>query len=164
MKAKIGTAIFLIVCLTVNIAALVKHYRLEEKAVETITNALITEISKEQKTITTATTHYTTEPPTTEQFTSLGMFTLTAYCPCTQCSGGWGNKTATGETATAGITIAVDPSVISYGTKVMIKGHTYIAEDCGGAVKGNVIDIYFDTHEQAVNFGKQYAEVFLVEG
>jgi 3D (Asp-Asp-Asp) domain-containing protein len=42
----------------------------------------------------------------------------------------------------------------------MINGETYVVEDRGGAVEGNVIDIYFDTHEEAVNFGSKYAKVF----
>lgn len=59
-------------------------------------------------------------------------------------------------------TIAVDPSVIPYGSKVVINGKIYVAEDCGGAIKQNCIDIYFDTHEEASDFGVQYAEVYLV--
>lgn len=47
--------------------------------------------------------------------------------------------------AIAGHTIAVDPDVIPYGTQVMINNHIYTAEDCGGAVKGHVIDIYTTT-------------------
>lgn len=84
---------------------------------------------------------------------SVKEFKLTAYCPCSSCSGGWGTQTATGKKATAGRTIAVDPSVIPYGTKVEINGHTYIAEDCGGGVKGNHIDIFFDTHSEVKSFG-----------
>lgn len=38
--------------------------------------------------------------------------------------------------------MAVDPDVIPLGSRIMIDGHEYIAEDVGGAVKGNVIDIY----------------------
>lgn len=92
---------------------------------------------------------------------SLGIFKLTAYCPCAHCSGGWGKQTSTGTTATAGRTIAVDPSVIPYGTEVVINGISYIAEDTGGAIKGNKIDIFFDSHEEAESQGVQYAEVFL---
>jgi 3D (Asp-Asp-Asp) domain-containing protein len=64
--------------------------------------------------------------------------------------------------AKANHTIAVDPSVIPYGTKVMINGIIYTAEDCGGAIKGNRIDVYHDTHSEALDFGVQYAEVYLV--
>lgn len=89
------------------------------------------------------------------------VYKLTAYCPCTECSDDWGRATATGAVATAGRTVAVDPTVIPYGTEVIIDGHTYVAEDCGGAVKGNVIDIFFDTHEEVDAFGMKYAEVII---
>ena len=71
--------------------------------------------------------------------------------------------TATGTTPTPGRTIAVDPSVIPYGTEVVIDGHTYIAEDCGGVIKGNRIDIAVETHEQALQMGLRSAEVFIKE-
>lgn len=93
----------------------------------------------------------------------LGQFKLTAYCPCSKCNGKWaGGITSTGAKAKANHTIAVDPKVIPYGTVVLINGQSYIAEDCGGAIKGNKIDIFFDTHTEASNFGVQYAEVYLV--
>ena len=91
---------------------------------------------------------------------SLGEFKLTAYCPCTECSGNWGTQTTTGAIATEGRTVAVDPSVIPYGTVLMINGHEYVAEDCGAWIKGNDIDIYFNTHEEAEIFGVQHMEVF----
>lgn len=83
---------------------------------------------------------------------------LTAYCPCTECSGQWGKKTKMGTTAVEGRTIAVDPKVIPLGSEVLIEGKIYIAEDIGGAVKGNVIDIYFDEHKS--NFRK-YVDVLV---
>ena len=96
---------------------------------------------------------------------SLGVCKLTAYCKENYphiCNNGSSNSTATGTVPTVGRTIAVDPSVIPYGSQVIINGHTYIAEDCGGAIKGNKIDILFETHKEALQFGVQYAEVFLV--
>ena len=90
----------------------------------------------------------------------LGNFRATAYCPCYECSSIWGNLTATGTTATAGRTIAVDPDVIPYGAKVIIDGHEYVAEDCGGAIRGNCIDIYFENHTEADQFGVQYKDVY----
>lgn len=86
-------------------------------------------------------------------------FKVTAYCPCEECSCGYGRQTATGHTATSGHTIAVDPTVIKYGTHVKINGVEYVAEDCGSAVKGNTIDIFFDTHEETEQFGVQYLKV-----
>lgn len=95
------------------------------------------------------------------QYESLGEYTLTAYCSCSYCSGGWGSKTAIGTTCKAGKTIAVDPKVIPYGTTVRINGKDYVAEDCGGGIKGNHIDIYFNSHQECLEFGRQKAEVFI---
>lgn len=92
----------------------------------------------------------TTEPEYTEI-----TVTATAYCPCKKCCGKTDGITATGTKATAGRTIAVDPNVIPYGTELIIDGITYYAEDCGGAVKGDHVDIFFSTHEEAKQFGKR---------
>jgi 3D (Asp-Asp-Asp) domain-containing protein len=100
----------------------------------------------------------------TEYYECLGTFKLTAYCPCSECSGSWGRNTSTGATATARRTIAVDPKIIPYGSTILIDDHAYIAEDCGGAIKRNSIDIYFDSHADALEFGKQYTEVFIKRG
>ena len=89
--------------------------------------------------------------------------TLTAYCPCEKCSEGYGRSTATGKIAEANHTAAVDPKVIPYGTKIEIDGITYVAEDCGGAVKGYTIDIFFDTHEETEKFGRQKKIVKIYE-
>ena len=96
-----------------------------------------------------------------------GEFKLTAYCPCAKCCGKWANGiTATGTTATEGRTIAVDPRVIPYGSTVTLyyedgTVHTYTAEDCGGAIKENRIDVFFDSHEAARAFGVQSAMVYV---
>ena len=83
-------------------------------------------------------------------------FHVTAYCGCYSCSEGYGTQTSTGVTAEAGKTIAVDPDVVPYGSKVQINGHTYVAEDCGGAINGYEIDIYMDEHSSTDRFGSQY--------
>lgn len=83
-------------------------------------------------------------------------FHVTAYCGCYSCSEGYGTQTSTGVTAEAGRTIAVDPDVVPYGSKVQINGHTYVAEDCGGAINGYEIDIYMDEHSSTDRFGSQY--------
>ena len=93
---------------------------------------------------------------------SLGIFKTTGYCPCKSCSGGWGRHTSTGAVATAGHTIAVDPSVVPYGSKIMINGVVYTAEDKGGGVRGHHIDIFYDTHSKSKHHGVQNTEVFLV--
>ena len=81
--------------------------------------------------------------------------TLTAYCPCVKCCGKSDGITASGTQATAGRTVAVDTRLIPYGTEISIDGKTYIAEDCGGKIKGYTIDVFFDSHEEALNFGRQ---------
>lgn len=98
-----------------------------------------------------------------QNLVSLGSFKTTAYCPCQSCSEGWGRHTSTGAIASSNHTIAVDPRVIPYGSKVLINGIVYTAEDKGGAVKGNHIDIFFDTHGETRNYGTRNAEVFLVQ-
>lgn len=89
----------------------------------------------------------------------LVRFKLTAYCPCVECSGGYGRHTSTGARARSNHTIAVDPDVIPYGTSVEIDGKSYVAEDCGGGVKGNHIDIFFDTHAEVETFGLRHKNV-----
>lgn len=88
----------------------------------------------------------------------LGEFTVTHYCACEICCGKTDGITATGTVATEGRTVAVDPEVIPYGSKIAVYypdgriGH-YIAEDCGGAIKGNRLDVYIDSHEAALAAG-----------
>lgn len=94
---------------------------------------------------------------------SLGNFRLTAYCPCRVCSEGWGRRTSSGALAAAGHTVAVDPRIIPIGSHLLINGQEYVAEDIGGAVKGNHIDIYFNTHAETRQHGTTNAEVFLIQ-
>lgn len=93
---------------------------------------------------------------------SLGKFKITAYCSCSKCCGKSDGITASGAKATAGRTIAA-PFTFKFGTKLIINGHEYIVEDRGGAIKGNRIDIYFDSHQEALSFGVKYLEVFIEE-
>lgn len=96
----------------------------------------------------------------TQELESLGTFKLTAYCPCPKCCGEWADGiTYTMTEATPGRTVAVDPKVIPLGSTVYINGSAYVAEDIGGAIKGNRIDVYFPDHKTALQFGVQYAEV-----
>ena len=94
---------------------------------------------------------------------SLGEFKLTAYCPCAKCNGSSNaGKTATGVKPTANHTIAVDRKVIPLGSKIRIGDSdiVYVAEDTG--VRGNHIDIFHDTHSQALDFGVARREVFIL--
>lgn len=104
---------------------------------------------------------YEDRVPEEPELVSIGTYTATAYCPCVKCCGKSDGITATGTKATAGRTIAADISKLPYGTEVYIDGHKYIVEDKGGAIKGNRIDIYFDTHAEALQYGKKQVELFI---
>ena len=109
------------------------------------------------------------------KYTSLGEYRLTAYCSCEKCCGQWARNrphdesgkpiiyTANGSVAQQGVTIAADTSVLPFGTIVLIDGQEHIVQDRGGAIKDNRIDVYFESHEEALQFGVQYKEVFMKE-
>lgn len=81
-------------------------------------------------------------------------FIVTAYCPCEKCCGAYANGyTATGEKATQGVTVAADPDVLPMGTEIELDGHTYTVQDTGGAIAGNRLDLYFDSHDDALQWG-----------
>lgn len=94
----------------------------------------------------------------------LGSFYITHYCNCNLCCGSWANgPTASGTYPTGGRTIAVDPSVIPLGTRVIINGQVYVAEDTGGMIKGNKIDIYVPSHSLTTAYGTYNADVYLAD-
>lgn len=107
------------------------------------------------------------------QLINLGTFRLTGYCSCEKCCGIYAlNRPkdengkdivygSIGERLIEGYSIAVDPTVIPYGTEVIINGNKYVAQDCGSAIKGNSVDIYFESHKEASEFGVQYADVYI---
>ena len=96
--------------------------------------------------------------------TKLGVFVITHYCPCSICCGPWANGiTSTGVTAVTNRTVAVDPTIIPYGSKLVINGQVYVAEDCGGAIKGNRIDIYVGSHAEGNQRGKYATDVYLLK-
>jgi 3D (Asp-Asp-Asp) domain-containing protein len=97
-----------------------------------------------------------TESETTGEATLLGTFKLTAYCSCAKCCGTANNTTASGTWPTAGRTVAM--AGLPFGTKLLINGSVYIVEDLGTPY-GHV-DIYMNSHSEALGFGLQYAQVY----
>lgn len=97
------------------------------------------------------------------RYTAVRPMTATAY---TAGHGGVGTRTASGTAVHRG-TVAVDRSVIPLGTRMYIvteKGYVYglaAAEDTG--VKGDKIDLYFDTYQECINFGRQDCLVYILE-
>lgn len=91
----------------------------------------------------------------------LGNFKLTAYCSCSSCCGKNGGKlTSSGTIPTVNRTVACNS--ISAGTKIFIEDQLYIVEDTGN-MASNVIDIYMESHESALNFGVKNADVYLAK-
>ncbi len=88
----------------------------------------------------------------------------TAYCPCTKCCGpNAKGVTALGMQAKQGV-IAVDPRIIPLGTRVYVDGYGYaLAADTGGAIKGNKIDVCFETHDEALRWGMRNTKVYVLE-
>lgn len=101
------------------------------------------------------------KPPT---MVYMGAFKITAYCNCRKCCGknAVHGLTRTGTVPQENHTISVDPRVIPLGSKVMINGQIYIAEDTGSAIKGNIIDMYFESHQTALEYGVKYLDVYVL--
>ena len=92
---------------------------------------------------------------------SSGRYKVTAYCSCSKCCGKTNGITASGARATANHTVAA-PSTFAFGTQLVINGKTYTVEDRGGAIQGNRIDIYMDSHSEALAWGVRYLDVEVV--
>lgn len=99
------------------------------------------------------------------EYSHRGRFSATAY---TSGIADVGEITATGTKARVGA-IAVDPKVIPYGTKMFIvtEDGQYVygiatAEDCGGGIKGNRIDLFFDTVGECYAFGARMCQVYFL--
>ena len=108
------------------------------------------------------TSRSSTLPRTTSTSTTGGTtYKITAYCPCSKCCGKATGRTASGTKATAGRTVAAS-SKFAFGTKLNIGGHIYTVEDRGGAVNGNKIDIFVNTHAEALQWGVRYMNVSVV--
>jgi len=93
---------------------------------------------------------------------------VTAYCPCAKCCG----ENAQGITASGklvshnnGRFVAADNS-LPFGTKLVIPGYnngSVEVLDRGGAIKGNRIDVFFPTHEEALQWGRQTLQVTILD-
>lgn len=104
----------------------------------------------------------------------LDSVSVTYYCTCQRCCGKAPDHpaygiTASGTRATPYRTVAVDPSVIPLGADVLVDYgdgaglRRYRAEDTGGAVKGNHIDLCVGSHAEALQLGRRTATVYWVD-
>ncbi|MCL2111165.1 MAG: 3D domain-containing protein [Clostridiales bacterium] len=101
-----------------------------------------------------------------ERLVRVGNFKVTHYCACTICT--WGSGiTASGKPVRVGM-IASDWRVLPKGTTVYVqRGDTLlekVVEDRGGAIQGNIIDIYVESHYQALQLGVYYADLYVDPG
>lgn len=85
----------------------------------------------------------------------LGKFKVYAYCS--------GGTTASGTKTTENRTVAVDPKVIPLGSKIMINGKIYVAEDTGGSIKGKKLDIYIPSYDDCIEWGCKELKVYLIK-
>ena len=111
------------------------------------------------------------EPAVEEKVQDLGNFRITAYCSCEKCCGKWAENRPNGKViGAAGVELKAGVSVAStlpFGTSIEIEGlGEYIVQDrtakwVVNKYGENIVDIYFDDHEAAKNFGLQYHKVYL---
>ena len=102
----------------------------------------------------------------------LGEFTITAYCACEKCCGQWSNVdkplTASGEPAEEGITVGADWGILPAGTVIYIDGlgervvQDKPADWIVDRYNGKILDVYFESHEAALAFGKQKMHVWRI--
>lgn len=146
-----------------------------EIVLETETETEIVEVSTQKEVETEIQTETEVEPTSRTELVSMGTFTITAYCSCEICcSSEWANNRpldeygnpivygASGEVLVSDYSIATDVGLIPYGETILINDQEYVAHDCGGAIKGNRIDIYMSSHEKALEWGVQNVEIFKV--
>lgn len=98
------------------------------------------------------------------RYTEAKVMEATAYYPGPESCGKWADGyTYTGKKAGYGV-VAVDPKVIRLGTKLYIEGYGKAeAADIGGAIKGNKIDLCYETYKEALRFGRKKIKVYILE-
>lgn len=99
------------------------------------------------------------------KMTYAGEYTIVAYCAEQYPHICGGNPTTkSGEPVTPGVTVAADPDVLPLGTRVCIEGiGERVVQDTGGAIRGRKIDLAVESHEEALEFGRRAAEVYILE-
>ena len=149
----------------------VKYQNEEEiekiKLSETVVKEPVNKIVQVQRNITSRSGSTIAKTATTTASTSTAtgptrIFKVTAYCSCAKCCGKVTGRTASGSHAVAGKTVATSGQ-FAFGTKLNINGQEYTVEDRGGAIQGNRIDIYMNSHAEAVAWGVKYLPVQVVE-
>lgn len=138
----------------------IEKVQLSEKIIKEPVNKIV----QVNKTVTSrSSTTSRALPSTTATAGAQGeIYKVTAYCACMKCCGKTNGITAMGTKATEGRTVAAS-SKFAFGTKLNINGHVYTVEDRGGAITGNKIDIYLNSHAAALAWGVRYLPVSVVQ-
>ena len=97
-------------------------------------------------------------------YNDLGIYTISHYCDCSICTGTQkGSRTASGIKPKENRTIACDGKTLKIGDIVYIEGYgVYECQDLGGKIKQNKIDIYCNSHNEALKKGIKKAKVYLL--
>ena len=95
----------------------------------------------------------------------LGEFIVTAYCGCKSCNGKWyGSPCKNGEYPEEGVTVACDKNVLPLNTYIEIEGYGIRkCQDTGSKIIKNRLDLYFDSHQKALEFGVKTLKVYLTK-
>lgn len=103
------------------------------------------------------------EPAASNQVAPNGMScSKVLTCKATAYHEPEGSLTKSGTLSRVGA-VAVDPSVIPLGTKLYVEGYGYcVAEDTGGLIKGNRIDVYLDSEEECIVWGVKNVTVYIL--
>lgn len=137
----------------------IEKTKLSEKIIKEPVNKIV-QVNK--VTSRSGTTTRTTTTASTTASAGSQVYKITAYCSCAKCCGKATGRTAMGTKATAGRTVAASGK-FAFGTKLNINGHVYTVEDRGGAIKGNKIDIFVNSHAEALAWGVRYLPVSVAQ-
>lgn len=137
----------------------IEKTQLSEKVITEPVNKIV-QVNKVTSRSGTTTRAAATTAATTTSGTQ--VYKISAYCSCAKCCGKATGRTAMGTKATAGRTVAASGK-FAFGTKLNINGHVYTVEDRGGAINGNKIDIYVNSHAEALAWGVRYLPVSVAQ-
>ncbi len=139
----------------------IEKTQLSEKVITEPVNKIV-QVNKVTSRAGTTTRAASTTAATTTATAGTQVYKITAYCPCAKCCGKATGRTAMGTHATAGRTVAASAK-FAFGTKLNINGHVYTVEDRGGAINGNKIDIFVNSHAEALAWGVRYLPVSVAQ-
>jgi len=97
--------------------------------------------------------------------TTVKRFRVTAYCPCQKCCGKYADGiTASGHKIRFGDRFVAAPLEFRFGTSMLIPFYgTVEVRDRGGKIKGDRLDVFFDTHQKALDWGVKFLDVVIFE-